>query len=547
MLLAASLPQAAAQTSVTGTLDGDSVFATVNGVTFHFYNHGHDSLTVDNAYGYTDTLDIPAYVDAGTARYKVTAVPNGTYGVHFSGKNFKVLILPETITDYGGNAFARCFSMTKVVNKRTEPVSTFNTLFNSHSDYVWRTSGSLSIYHSAVLNVPFGSKPRYSNCTPWRYFTTIEEGLEPVVGYEAPVLSADSASFNAADNVFASAVRVTISNPNTAGDIYYYLVNENSNLRTSDIMKYDGPVELSETAGIVAYVTDGTTRSLTSEAHYAIQTAAIYVQGTRVTQDNMYDVLSDKGSVTVDPKTGALLLTGADINPYGKVETGIMAYGDDLNIMLDGNSTVTGGLQGIEFNYGYGYMGSPNGPTLTITGLNNGTDTLTVNVGDKPMYGIMVYLANLTIRNCVVIVNAAGGETGVYYKAGDGKIDGSLTIDDATLQATGGASAITGVYNLNLSDSVSILYPKDGSFVSAMMTKGTGANIVDSEGNASATVTIGKASDGKGTATEIDKPQTAATAYGAAAPMYNLAGQRVAPGYKGIVIQNGKKRVNRQY
>ena len=70
LLLAVCLSPASAQESVTGTLAGDSVYATVNGVTFHFFVHGSDSLTVDNAYGYTDTLDIPGYVTVGETTYK---------------------------------------------------------------------------------------------------------------------------------------------------------------------------------------------------------------------------------------------------------------------------------------------------------------------------------------------------------------------------------------------------------------------------------------------------------------------------------------------
>lgn len=508
LLLALCLPPASAQDSVAGTMEGDSVFATVKGVTLHFYNHGHDSLTIDNVYGTADTLDIPAYVTVGDSTYKVTAVPEGTNNHHLGGKKFKVLILPETLYGYSNNSFAHWFHLERVISKRVEPVSTWNTLFNSHSDYVWRTSSSLSIYNAATLQIPFGSKPRYGNCTPWRYFAKVEEGLEPTLGYACPELTADSTDYDSANGIFTSTVRVTITNPNTSGDIYYYTVNENKTLRTSDILKYEGAVELSETSGIVAYVTDGTARSQTSEAHFKIQANAIYVQGRHVTQDNMYDVLGDKGSVALDPKTGALVLTNANVNPYGESETGIMAYGDDLTIQLNGNSTVTGGSQGIEFNYGYGRMASPKGPTLTIEGQNNGTDTLTVNVNGKPINAVMVYLANLTIRNCVVIVNGADGEVGIYYKAGDGKIDGTLTVDNATLQASGGGSAITGVYNLNLSDSVSIIYPEGASFVSSMMSKGEGANIIDSTGTTSPTVIIGKATASDTTAVAQDKALT---------------------------------------
>lgn len=493
LLLAVCLSPASAQESVTGTLDGDSVYATVNGVTFHFFVHGSDSLTVDNAYGYTDTLDIPGYVNVGETLYKVTKVPNGIYGNSFGKKKFKVLILPETLYDYGEQSFCHCFNLEKVVSKRAYPVSTWYALFNSDSDFLWRERSSLYIYHNAVLNVPFGSKPYYSNFAPWRFFTTIEEGLEPNVGYNAPVLSADSTSYTPDTNVFTQAVRVTLTNPNTAGDIYYYIISGNGFSRTSDVLKYEGPVELTEPSGIVAYVTDGTTRSQTLTAQFNILTNSLFVQGEKVTQDNMYDILCDKGSVAIDPKSGALVLTNANINPGGKTNEGIKAYGDNLTIMINGNSTITGGNYGIDFNYGDGRMASQNGPTLTIEGQNNGTDTLTVN--GLQSEAIFAYLSNLTIRNCVVIANGATKSgTGVYFKAGGGKIDGTLTIDNATLHASGGRNAIDGVFNLNLSDNVSILSPKGARFVSFMDHKECFSNIVDATGAAALTAIIGIAS-----------------------------------------------------
>ena len=138
-------------------------------------------------------------------------------------------------------------------------------------------------------------------------------------------------------------------------------------------------------------------------------------------------------------------------------------------------------------------MASYNGPTLTIEGQNNGTDTLTVN--GLQSEAIFAYLSNLTIRNCVVIANGATKSgTGVYFKAGGGKIDGTLTIDNATLHASGGRNAIDGVFNLNLSDNVSILSPKGARFVSFMDYKECFSNIVDATGAAALTAIIGIAS-----------------------------------------------------
>lgn len=95
----------------------------------------------------------------------------------------------------------------------------------------------------------------------------------------------------------------------------------------------------------------------------------------------------------------------------------------------------------------------------------------------------------------MVIANGATKSgTGVYFKAGGGKIDGTLTIDNATLHASGGRNAIDGVFNLNLSDNVSILSPKGARFVSFMDYKECFSNIVDATGAAALTAIIGIAS-----------------------------------------------------
>lgn len=125
LLPALCLPPAAAQDTVSGTMKGDSVFATFKGVKFYFYNHSGDMLTIDKVVGTTDTLDIPAYVTVGDNVFQVTAVPVDTRDAQdLSKKNFKVLILPKTLSEYNPNAFTHWFKLERVVSKRVEPVST---------------------------------------------------------------------------------------------------------------------------------------------------------------------------------------------------------------------------------------------------------------------------------------------------------------------------------------------------------------------------------------------------------------------------------------
>lgn len=469
--------QALTVSTDSATTAGDSVTEsnevtwTNDGTVYTFEKLGANELKIINATGYGDTLTIPETVTLDNdSTYTVTQIISGGAGGPFSNKQMKVLVLPASLYEYGDNTFAHCYALTTVINKRPTAPSTWNTLFNSHSDYVWRDPNSYGIYNSTKLIVPFGSKPSYARTTPWRYFSEIVEGLEEV-GLSAPELIVDSSAYNTANDVFEQAISVSISNPNTAGSIFYYLTNENGHAKTG-VIQYDEPVQLNESCGLVAYITDGTLRSEIVSESYSIQATALFVKGIQVSEKNQYDILEDGGSVYLDPKTGELVLDNSNINATD-ADCGIMAYGDNLTIRLKGHSTITASSQGIEYNYGYGRLNSTKDNNLRIVGdSEDGTDTLTINMDGKTIYGFMVYLSNLTLENCNIIVNASDAGHGIYYKAGDGKTDGILTLTEANLRITSGYSAITGVYTLNLSDSISILEPVGGTFSSSMMSKG---------------------------------------------------------------------------
>lgn len=151
------------------------------------------------------------------------------------------VILPEGLTSIGADAFADCISLSKVINKRKEPLTEDvcpNTAFGSDT-------------YSGTLTVPFGSLDAYKNTAPWSKFTTIEQG------FGERVLSAPTASHEqgALDQPFD----LTLTNPNKVGSIYYYIVNEGdgaSDIRT--VETYSNPIKISNTCKVVAYISDGT-------------------------------------------------------------------------------------------------------------------------------------------------------------------------------------------------------------------------------------------------------------------------------------------------
>lgn len=181
-----------ATTACDSVTESNEVTWTNDGTVYTFEKLGANELKIINATGYGDTLTIPETVTLDNdSTYTVTQIISGGAGGPFSNKQMKVLVLPASLYEYGDNTFAHCYALTTVINKRPTAPSTWNTLFNSHSDYVWRDPNSYGIYNSTKLIVPFGSKPSYARTTPWRYFSEIVEGLEEV-GLSAPELIVDS-------------------------------------------------------------------------------------------------------------------------------------------------------------------------------------------------------------------------------------------------------------------------------------------------------------------------------------------------------------------
>lgn len=154
--------------------------------------------------------------------------------------------LHEKITSIGSNAFGGCTNIVTVINKATQPLngnSCPEDAFDSET------------YLKGTLYVPFGSLDAYKNTLPWSKFTTIKQGIGDRI-FDAPKVSNESGVFN-------QSFELTLTNPNVIGKIYYYIVPQ-SNVRVAtenavhDVYVYTGPIKISSSCTVVAYVSDGT-------------------------------------------------------------------------------------------------------------------------------------------------------------------------------------------------------------------------------------------------------------------------------------------------
>ena len=149
----------------------------------------------------------------------------------------------ERLTSIGANAFYGCKNITSVINKSATPLECDESVFDD------------SAYNYGTLIVPFGSLDAYKNTLPWSKFTTIKEGLgEPTL--TALQYSNDSGNFN-------QSFELTLTNPNEAGKIYYYIVPQ-SKVRAAtenevhDVLIYTEPIKITSSCTVVAYISDGT-------------------------------------------------------------------------------------------------------------------------------------------------------------------------------------------------------------------------------------------------------------------------------------------------
>lgn len=387
----------------------------------------------------------------GSGVYTVTYVSRWTYGQNLQVRK---LVLPATIKDASSGCFAGWIGLDSVVCHSTYAFNGYYNLFSASPEkFNSNYDRYMSIYHTARLCVPFGSYRSYARTNPWAMFTHISEGLGEHSLLQ-PVFDRDGGEY---DEKFA----LTLTNPNNVGEIYYYTYSQTDGL--SGPQRYNGPIEIGHSCTVTAYVTDGTHCSDALSKTYTVSGMTLYVAGMEVNSRNQWDILGDKGSVAFDSRSARLIMDNANINCMDyKAQTAIEAWDGDLTIELRGDNVITTGYQGIDYGYG---RGRGTGGRLRIEGDKTGTATLTINCDGKWTQAINLYLANMDIANCRVIVRQA--TTGIYSKAG-GKGDGTLGIDmGGTLDITSTQSAVTGIHTLSLGKDMAILRPAGARFVAA--------------------------------------------------------------------------------
>ncbi len=150
--------------------------------------------------------------------------------------------LPEGLTSIGNNAFAGCTGITTVINKAAQPLAV---------DVCPQTIFDTEVYSSGNLTVPFGSGDAYSASAPWENFSNrINQGIGERV-LSTPQFSLESGEFN-------KPFELTLTNPNDAGTIYYYIVSEGENTDVHTVLPYSTPININSSCKVVVYVTDGT-------------------------------------------------------------------------------------------------------------------------------------------------------------------------------------------------------------------------------------------------------------------------------------------------
>lgn len=225
----------------------------VNKIWSKFRNLKHPAMFVykyDEATGtYSVRKGTYALESDFTGKVEIPATYNSADVVAIEAKGFQDLpflsgvILHDKLTSIGAEAFYGCNNIITVVNKRATPIECDEYLFHA------------SVYTDGTLYVPFGSLDAYKNTLPWSKFTTIKQGFGNRI-FDAPKASNESGVFN-------QSFELTLTNPNVIGKIYYYIVPQ-SNVgvatenKVHDVNVYTGPIKISSSCTVVAYVSDGT-------------------------------------------------------------------------------------------------------------------------------------------------------------------------------------------------------------------------------------------------------------------------------------------------
>ena len=162
------------------------------------------------------------------------------------------ITIPKSVTSIGTRAFKECTSLTSITLEANSPITITSSVF----ERVANTSEifAASIYNTATLYVPAGSKTAYQNDPVWGKFTNIVES--PVTSIE----TINSSNFNiypnpTTDNVsinFTEAVSGSISLVDLHGNVVATksISGNTSNISTSDLASGVYVVKINSDKGV---------------------------------------------------------------------------------------------------------------------------------------------------------------------------------------------------------------------------------------------------------------------------------------------------------
>ena len=227
----------------------------------------------------------------------------------------------------------------------------------------------------------------------------------------------------------------------------------------------------------------------------------IFIAGKQVTDLNQDDVMGD-GTISYDPETNTLTLNGANIET--ETAEGITAFGDEINIRLEGENNITGqdGLYVVSANiegpgslYAKGeYYAIRPTSSLLISG---GAQVTAEGISSSSFAICTTYMTVSGTETIVSMKGTLGTYSGFTPVLNDGLVIG-LPIGAYYNSDTGRISNAAGE---EIKDEWVIIASQD---------------YIDGVSNVNANVNLNEG-------------------------MYNLAGQKVGDGYKGSVIMNGRK------
>lgn len=136
------------------------------------YDIDSEEAVVVGALTMSADVTIPAAIEIEGKSYNVTSIAKYAF---CGNDKLKSLIIPNSVTSIGYNAFYNCYRLTHIYANSPTPANILNKMtFECSTDYVRDPN---DIYTYATLHVPMGSKDDYASAYEWRYFNKIKEDM----------------------------------------------------------------------------------------------------------------------------------------------------------------------------------------------------------------------------------------------------------------------------------------------------------------------------------------------------------------------------------